>query len=213
MYSNLYLWLYPPYRFLDFFDWSVSNIIMQTKEINLDSVVRSCYNKFSYPFKRTWVLSFSRWKMRLNHKHNFCFYFSSGGGDREALSGVIRQRLQVQYHPQLQWRSVWPLPPADSVPGVRMHRCGERQVPFRYKVQSAQLSINLLFVCVTPLIMHTLLRCRGQRSASISSPSDGIESAEGLTFWSYSWNWEMICSDSISSLSHCCLMQLNYFPL
>lgn len=62
--------------------------------------------------------------------------FPSGGGDWEALSGIVCQRLQVQYHPQHQWWCMWPLPTADSFPGVWIHRCWERKVSLHSSLSS-----------------------------------------------------------------------------
>lgn len=102
-------------------------ILLNFSSVCKPSYPQVCINYMSWTFlKRQCTTSFF-----------FLLSFPLGGGDREALSGVIRPRLQVQYHPQLQWRSVRPLPPANSFPGVWMHGYRERQVPLYYLVSSS----------------------------------------------------------------------------
>lgn len=83
------------------------------------------------------------------------------------MSGVVCQRLQVQHHRQRQWRSVRALPQADRVPGVRKHRCGERQVPSPQLFSDPKFSplgYQFPLVCVTPEHAHLAAE---QRSGSI----------------------------------------------
>lgn len=104
---------------------------------------------------------------------NTCFCFPSGGGDREALSGAICQRLQIQRHPQSQWRSMWPLPSADSFPGVWMPRRRKRQVLLHCPLstsfsstKSSPLSDRLFVNCLCCPCNRAHLWCKEQRSSA-----------------------------------------------